>query len=64
MYFAQSSVTLSDPTSYNRIVRVVRGVVVIVLESEQGEQVTIEITDVQQTVAIAEVAERQSTVRS
>ncbi|WP_092695429.1 TRAM domain-containing protein [Halorientalis regularis] len=40
------------------ITRVERGFVVIVPESKQGERVTIEITDVQQNVAFAEVVER------
>lgn len=39
------------------ITRVERGYVVIVNETEPGDQVTIEITDVQQNVAFAEVVE-------
>lgn len=42
------------------LTRVERGYVVIVPDTEQGERVTIEITDVQQNVAFAEVVERQS----
>lgn len=42
------------------IARVERGFVVIVPETEQGERVTIEITDVQPNVAFAEVKERQT----
>lgn len=41
------------------LTRVERGYVVIVPDTEQGERVTIEITDVQQNVAFAEVVERQ-----
>jgi predicted RNA-binding protein with TRAM domain len=40
------------------IARVERGYVVIVPETEKGERVRIEITDVQQNVAFAEVVER------
>jgi predicted RNA-binding protein with TRAM domain len=40
------------------ITRVERGFVVIVPEAKQGERVTIEITDVRQNVAFAEVVER------
>ena len=40
------------------ITRVERGFVVIVPDTEQGERVTIEITDVRQNVAFAEVVER------
>ncbi|WP_254829806.1 TRAM domain-containing protein [Haloglomus salinum] len=42
------------------ITRVERGFVVIVPDTEQGERVRIEITDVQQTVAFADVVERLS----
>lgn len=42
------------------ITRVERGFVVIVPETEQGERVTIEITDVQPNVAFGEVKERQT----
>ncbi|WP_254821393.1 TRAM domain-containing protein [Haloglomus halophilum] len=42
------------------ITRVERGFVVIVPDTEQGERVRIEITDVQQTVAFADVIERLS----
>ena len=42
------------------ITRVERGFVVIVPDTEQGERVTIEITDVQPNVAFAEVKERQT----
>jgi predicted RNA-binding protein with TRAM domain len=42
------------------ITRVERGFVVIVPETEQGERVTVEITDVQPNVAFAEVKERQT----
>lgn len=42
------------------ITRVDRGFVVIVPETEQGERVTIEITDVQPNVAFGEVKERQT----
>lgn len=40
------------------ITRVERGFVVIVPDTEQGERVRIEIADVQQTVAFADVVER------
>jgi len=42
------------------ITRVERGFVVIVPDTEQGERVTVEITDVRDTVAFAEVVERLS----
>jgi predicted RNA-binding protein with TRAM domain len=42
------------------ITRVERGFVVIVPDTEQGERVTVEITDVRQNVAFAEVVERLS----
>lgn len=42
------------------ITRVERGYVVIVPDTELGERVTIEITDVQPNVAFAEVVERQT----
>jgi predicted RNA-binding protein with TRAM domain len=42
------------------ITRVERGFVVIVPDTEQGERVTIEITDVRENVAFAEVVERLS----
>jgi len=42
------------------ITRVERGFVVIVPETEQGERVTVEITDVQPNVAFGEVKERQT----
>lgn len=42
------------------IARVERGFVVIIPDTEQGEQVTVEITDVQQNVAFGEVIKRQS----
>jgi predicted RNA-binding protein with TRAM domain len=42
------------------ITRVERGFVVIVPDTEQGEKVTIEISDVQENVAFAEVVERSS----
>jgi len=42
------------------ITRVERGFVVIVPDTEQGERVRVEITDVQQTVAFADVVERLS----
>lgn len=42
------------------ITRVERGFVVIVPDTEQGERVTIEITDVQPNVAFGEVKERQT----
>jgi predicted RNA-binding protein with TRAM domain len=42
------------------ITRVERGYVVIVPDTEQGEQVTIKITDVQENVAFAEVVDRLS----
>ena len=41
------------------ITRVERGFVVIVPDTEQGERVTVEITDVRENVAFAEVVERQ-----
>lgn len=42
------------------ITRVERGFVVIVPETEQGERVTVEITDVRQNVAFADVVERHA----
>ena len=42
------------------ITRVERGFVVIVPDTEQGERVAIEITDVRENVAFAEVVERVS----
>jgi predicted RNA-binding protein with TRAM domain len=42
------------------IARVERGFVVIVPDTDQGERVTVEITDVQQNVAFATVVERSS----
>ena len=42
------------------IARVERGFVVIVPDTEQGERVTVEITDVGENVAFAEVVERLS----
>ena len=42
------------------IARVERGFVVIVPDTEQGEQVAVEITDVHETVAFAEVVKRLS----
>lgn len=42
------------------IARVERGFVVIVPDTEKGERVTIEITDVTETVAFAEVREREA----
>lgn len=42
------------------IARVEHGFVIIVPETEQGERVTIEITEVQQNVAFGEVKERQT----
>jgi predicted RNA-binding protein with TRAM domain len=42
------------------ITRVERGFVVIVPDTETGERVTVEITDVRETVAFAEVVERVS----
>ena len=42
------------------IARVERGFVIIVPDTQKGERVTVEITDVQQNVAFAEVQERQS----
>lgn len=42
------------------IARVERGFVVIVPDTEKGERVTVEITDVQQNVAFAEVVDRQT----
>jgi predicted RNA-binding protein with TRAM domain len=42
------------------IARVARGYVIIVPETEKGERVTIEITEVQQNVAFGEVKERQT----
>jgi predicted RNA-binding protein with TRAM domain len=41
------------------ITRVKRGFVVIVPETKQGERVTIEITDVRENVAFAEVVDRE-----
>jgi predicted RNA-binding protein with TRAM domain len=40
------------------VTRVERGFVVIVPDTKQGERVTIEITDVRQNVAFADVIER------
>lgn len=42
------------------IARVERGYVVIIPDTEHGERVTVEITDVQENVAFAEVVERLS----
>jgi len=42
------------------IARVERGYVIIVPDTEQGERVTVEVEDVQQNVAFAEVIDRQS----
>jgi len=42
------------------IARVERGFVVIVPDTELGERVTVEITEVQQNVAFADVIERQT----
>lgn len=42
------------------ITRVERGFVVIVPDTEQGERVSVEITDVRENVAFAEVTERLS----
>ena len=42
------------------ITRVERGFVVIVPETERGERVTVEITEVAENVAFAEVVERES----
>ncbi len=42
------------------ITRVERGFVVIVPDTKQGERVTVEITDVRENVAFAEVVERLS----
>lgn len=42
------------------IARVERGFVIIVPDTQKGERVTVEITDVQQNVAFAEVQERQT----
>lgn len=42
------------------ITRVERGFVVIVPDTEMGERVTVEITDVQPNVAFGEVTERQT----
>jgi predicted RNA-binding protein with TRAM domain len=42
------------------ITRVERGFVVIVPDTERGERVTVEITDVRENVAFAEVVERLS----
>lgn len=42
------------------VARVERGFVVIVPDAEMGERVTVEITDVRDTVAFAEVTERLS----
>ncbi|WP_207890220.1 TRAM domain-containing protein [Natrarchaeobius chitinivorans] len=41
------------------VARVERGYVIIVPDTEKGERVTIEITDVKETVAFAEVIERE-----
>lgn len=41
------------------IARVERGYVIIVPDTEKGERVTIEITDVRETVGFAEVVERE-----
>lgn len=45
------------------ITRVERGFVVIVPDTEKGERVTIEIAEVRENVAFAEVVERQTHVR-
>lgn len=42
------------------IARVERGYVVIVPDTKEGERVTVDITDVQQNVAFAEVVDRQT----
>ena len=42
------------------ITRVERGFVVIVPDTEQGERVTVEATDVRENVAFADVIERES----
>lgn len=42
------------------IARVERGFVVIVSDTDKGERVTVEVTDVQETVAFADVVERIS----
>jgi len=42
------------------IARVERGFVIIVPDTDQGERVAIEVTDVQQNVAFGEVVERKS----
>ncbi|ESS07370.1 MAG: putative RNA-binding protein, contains TRAM domain protein, partial [uncultured archaeon A07HB70] len=42
------------------ITRVERGFVVIVPDTEQGERVSIEVTDVRENVAFADVVERVS----
>lgn len=42
------------------IARVERGYVIIIPDTEKGERVTVEITEVQQNVAFAEVVERQT----
>jgi predicted RNA-binding protein with TRAM domain len=42
------------------VARVERGFVVIIPDTEQGERVTVEITDVSETVAFAEVVKRVS----
>ena len=42
------------------ITRVERGFVVIVPDTEQGERVSVEVTDVRDNVAFAEVVERES----
>lgn len=44
------------------ITRVERGYVVIVPDTDEGERVTIEITDVRENVAFAEVVDRQTQV--
>ena len=41
------------------VARVERGYVIIVPDTEKGERVTIEITDVKETVAFADVIERE-----
>lgn len=42
------------------IARVERGFVVVVPDTERGERVTVEITDVRENVAFAEVVDRQT----
>ena len=41
------------------IARVERGFVVVVPDTEQGERITIEITDVRENVGFAEVVDRE-----